>query len=801
MSTPIPRQGMPPAAFASATKPALEQSFASTHGLAQMPTLYYQLTSPAERLQHQQWLSQLGNQPAATTGHKTQHLFAHAEPLHHGGWLFSLITHDWSEPGLLDKILEVILRCNQVTGEARIQHARIFTGKNANVINLFEIHGHHGKALQEKTVATILAALRELRYEERKLLQTLRYFPTRNFIPLLKIPPVLDNEVHAEYTCLTVEATRMSHRFISIFLHHIARSTLWWNVQIAEFKQQKSCARLRLYVVDQYQQKIEDSPQVRKALLSACESMNSMLLGFNLYYQRRAWRERDAQCGHTTLQSRPNFKDFLAEIKDLSNLVELHQIENGLRGLVSQGYLTQKDLACIKQAQRFATTHQNTLATLQNTLPTQEHTTLCKRYFALRNRARRIMEPLFKNLSHPQQAHWRFNSKLTLAILNPNQERSRFCCNPQRQLCLQENLWLDNPLQTMELFLLQARTHQPVNPLLLEQVDMIWQGWGEATSQPERNKVGLAFMQVLDTSVACTSGAFVMRTMRDSGVFRYWIPQFKHIEGLIHRSAEHYYTVDEHSLVLIEALQSLTLLRRALPHGAKALLADYHTVSHEAQLLRFWQKHAITLGMLRQDPALRLNPITSSVFRLFDEVAETPLESLMEVGFYERTQETCITAFGHLCKLNQSLGTLFAFEQSLTPSERRVLALAGLLHDLQKPAQNHPELGARALDEVLEATALPLSTTEINLLRWLIKNHLEVRPLMRHVAQSGFKAQAKHFSQNQPSARWAQLLVLFTYADRVAVSFEPNRYQNDMASLSSLLRGMASNPILLKAPH
>lgn len=118
--------------------------------------------------------------------------------------------------------------------------------------------------------------------------------------------------------------------------------------------------------------------------------------------------------------------------------------------------------------------------------------------------------------------------------------------------------------------------------------------------------------------------------------------------------------------------------------------------------------------------------------------------------------------------------------------DQRCLILAALFHDLQKPAKDHPERMARRLARSLEQMGLLLPDDEVETIAWIVRHHLDVRDLMNRIGFSGEQVLAQYLEQ-VGDTRLVRLLILFTYADRVAVHLDRNKNAHDAMLLSEML--------------
>ncbi|HUJ74535.1 MAG TPA: hypothetical protein VL359_06735, partial [bacterium] len=218
-----------------------------------MPDQYFQRTTPAEQERHRHKLAHLTPQ---------SWLVEEVPPAEGGAWTVELVTMDWDEPGLLDRIFEAILRCINIPEGVQVRRARIFTGRGGQVVNLLELESHQGQPLTPASRELVLQELGRIRRGERGVLDTIQHFPFSTPVPLVTGVPSLDNGRSPDYTYLELEVERLSNRFTSVLLHFLARSELWLNIQVAEFTQGPR-ARYAFYVVDKHGRKLRDSHFVR----------------------------------------------------------------------------------------------------------------------------------------------------------------------------------------------------------------------------------------------------------------------------------------------------------------------------------------------------------------------------------------------------------------------------------------------------------------------------------------------------------------------------------------------------------
>jgi hypothetical protein len=246
--------------------------------------------------------------------------------------------------------------------------------------------------------------------------------------------------------------------------------------------------------------------------------------------------------------------------------------------------------------------------------------------------------------------------------------------------------------------------------------------------------------------------------------------------------------VDEHTFVLIEVLVGMKLLDEVFPDGEQlAMVADYQRIKDALGLKNYAHKYARELRMLGRVTELRSHPVVRAFLQVMEEVRENSVEYLVDVNLLEHGYTTCMLALNEIAKTRRQLGGLIRLMTALPFAEQRILILAGMFHDICKPAQDHPARGAQALASILEAMGVTLPQRDVERIRWLIAHHLDVRPIMNRTAEQGEGAVAD-FARSVGDASLVRLLVLFTYADRVAVHLDPNKNSHDALTLTDILR-------------
>ncbi len=74
---------------------------------------------------------------------------------------------------------------------------------------------------------------------------------------------------------------------------------------------------------------------------------------------------------------------------------------------------------------------------------------------------------------------------------------------------------------------------------------------------------------------------------------------------------------------------------------------------------------------------------------------------------------------------------------------------------------------------------------------WLVKHHIDIRPLMNRMGAEGESALLE-FTRKAGDPGLVRSLILFTYADRVAVALDPNKTTHDAMVLSQMLDVLAT---------
>ncbi|MDH4224633.1 MAG: hypothetical protein OEW12_03190 [Deltaproteobacteria bacterium] len=770
-------------------QPKIYQSSLPVFDRPDMPSLYAQATTHAEQARHREKLDRL-----AAEGGLLIDPVAHEE----GGWHVEMVTTDWDEPGLLDKVFEGILQCISIPKGVAVKKARIFTGRGGQVVNILEMVDNQGQPLTEAHCGKVLEVLREVHKTERVVLETIQHLSFTSLIPLVSQYPYLDNGRNEDYTYLELKTPRLSNRFTSILLHFLARSEFRVNIQVAEFSARPE-GHYGLYVVDKRGEKLTDSHFSRISLVRALEAMNQMILRFNIHYLEQSWRFRQEKNGGTLFLSRPRPEDFLEEMAALNQLARLKGFEAGMDDLVANRLLDNKGFALLKKFEWFCGEHLGAFRKMVEETPGEEDIRLCREYFELRRGSVRIVGPLFAHLRDMAPARPQFSDPQRLHALARPLAKDGFAVDPQLQLYLLDSqeprtnpdfrggVRLSHPLQALDPFLMTARTGAVLREDAMEAVEAALEGWTDSFLREHRESLGRVFLAIVDESIRQGTTAGVLRGMRQVGLLHRYLPGFTHITGLIHVIPDHAYTVDEHTFVAIEALAGLRLLPQTLSKRGKSLMrSDYEKITTSQGLAMFARKYAVEVRMLQRIPEVRNNPSVKPFFHLMTDVRNNSLEYLIDVNMLEHSYATCMTALTEMEKIRAQAEVLMETHNNLPFADRRVLMLAMLLHDMKKPDKNHGPVFAPLVGQTLDAMGIYLDESDVARIGWLVGHHLDLAGLLNRMGQEGDGALARYVEQAE-DAHLVRLLVVFTYADRVGVAQDPNKVTHDALILAELL--------------
>ena len=745
--------------------------------LRDMPGLYFERTSADEQHRHREKLRNLDRADGLRIDP-----FQDAE----GGWHLEIVTMDWDEPGLLDNIFEAILRSVHIPAGIALRRARIFTGKKGQVVNILELTTSNGRPVKWESCEMLMGELAAIRPGERGALESIENTPFPKLIPLLTEFPSIDNDSSGEYTFLEFKVEKISNRFTSVLLHFLARSELWLNIQIAEFVQETK-GFYRFYVVDKYGARLRDSHFTRLSLVRVLEAMNHMLMRFNTHYIRREQRRRIDKNEGTIYHSRPDPADFLHDLENIRQMADLKGLGRKLTPVVDCGLLDSKSLYFLKKVESFVIHHGDHIRGLVETGPTQDDIALCREYFELRRRALRITMPLFDRLGEMPEVVPKLNDRQRLRALCRPRSSGEYALDPRNELYHTAAIWLEEPIHALEAFQLMARSDCYIRDDLLDAIEASMEGWTSEYVQDNLAEVGGKFQALMDESVGQGNTATVLRNLRSVGLLQRYLPGFETIQGMVHVIADHGYTVDEHSFIVIEVLQGLQMLGDVLPEAGPSLMRlEYEKLADAMGLQKYAQKFVIEMRMLQNVTELSRNPAVKSFFQLMERVRHDALEFLVETNVLDQGQSLCMNALVEIEKVRMQLDPLVRLYPALSHEEKLNLVLAGLLHDLRKPAQDHGPLMALELAGYFEGIGLVLPEAEVRRITWLIHHHLDIRPLISRMGSKGEQAIAD-FAAEAGDDSLVQALILFTYADRVAVFLDPNKNSHDAMVLSQML--------------
>ena len=739
--------------------------------LQDMPRLYFERTTPGEQARHENALRKLeaDGEPI---------IEAIEEP--DGDWLFEIVMRDWEEPGLLDRIFEAILRCYRLEEGISMHRARMFTGGGGQVVNLLELRNRTGQKLSPASAGEVLRNLREIRPGERGALETIQNISFGSLIPLISEIPTSDNKTSRHFTRIEFRVERISNRFTCVLLHFLARSELWLNIQVAEFEQNETGCYV-FYVVDKRGRKLKDSSFLRQNMVWALEAMNAMLIRFNVHYLRREWQTRIENNRHTIYHSRPDFADFLRDMDNVRAMARLKGCDGRLGHLVEEGLLDSQSYFFLKKTEAFVRHNLERVQSIAANGPSEEDVELCREFFEMRRRSLEIIEPLFESLEAMPTLRPLLAPRMRLQALSAPLPQQQYALDEYNRLFLDGPIWLGEPIAALDPFGMVARTGCFLHPELENAVKASLEGWNEIYIQENREQLGKRFLASLDESIRQSNSSIVLRNLRLAGLLERYIPGFREIQGRIHVNADHAYTVDEHSFTVIEVIQGLKLLQESMLDFGKSLMReDYEKIRDAAGLKNFARKYAMELRMLHQVTQLRDHPSVRPFFNLMEEARKNNLEYLIEVNLLEFGYDTCMAGLSEIEEIRNQLSPFIHYYHELSFEEQRLLTLAGLFHDLKKPAQDHGEQGAVGLDAVLEGMGLRLPAGTVDSLRWLIRHHLDIRPLINRMGADGDDVLAQ-YTRDTGDARLVKLLILFTYADRVAV--RPDKNANAHAAM------------------
>ena len=749
----------------------MESRLQAQPDLLDMPALYFERTTDEEQARHRDKLAQLRSRTELRI-----------DPIQdaQGGWHVEIVTMDWDEPGLLDKIFEAILRCIRVPGGVAQKRTRIFTGHRGQVVNILELQDRRGAPLTRDNVELVLAQVQAIQPGERSGIESIEHLPFTSLIPLVTEFPSIDNTHSDRYTYIELKSANLSNRFTSILLNILARSDLWLNIQVAEFEQD-GAGRYAFWVVDKYGTKLKDSHFTRRSLIEGLQAMNRLILALNMGYIDRDWRMRIEHNERTIYHSRPDPNDFLLDMQNIRQLAVLKGFDNRLSALVEHDLLDSKAFYFLKKVEAFVETNRGHIQEARGTAPDRRLIALCREYFEYRRQALRILVPLFERLMEMAPVNPSLSDVQRLhAMARPMTQEHR-ALDTRFRLYLEGRLWIPDPGVALDIFHLMARTDCFLREDTLAAIEGALEGWTPQYQEENRGQLGRQFKELLDESLRQDNTAIVLRNMRAVGLLQRYVPNFINIGGLIHVIADHNYTV-------VEVLEGLKLLPDVQQAPGKSLMrTDYEKIKGNVGLQNFARKYAMEMRMLSRITEMRSNPSIKPFLQMMAQVRENSLDFLVEMKLLEHGYALNMSALTEVESVRRLLDPLIRVFTGLAFCDQRCLILAALFHDLQKPAKDHPERMARRLGHSLEQMGLLLPEGEAETIAWIVRHHLDMRELMNRIGVSGEQVMADYLAQ-VGDTRLVRLLILFTYADRVAVHLDRNKNAHDAMLLSEMLQ-------------
>ena len=745
--------------------------------LKAFPALYFERTTTQERERHAVKLAQVTRESG---------LMIEPIPNEQGGWDVEIITLDWDEPGLLDKIFEAVLRCTHIRGGISLKRVRIFTGSSEQVVNVLELTDRRGEALGQAQVDQVIAQLNLIHPGERGSLEAIEHTPFTTLIPMVTTFPEVDNTRSDRYTFVDLRVAEISNRFTNVLLHLLARSELWLNIQTADFFQAEE-GHYQFWVVDKHGRQLRDSHFTRLSMVRVLEQMNRMILNFNVHYIQRDWEMRLERNERTIYASRPNPQDFMADLANVRQMALLKGLETRLSSLVEHGLLEHKSFYFLKKVESFVEHNKARIQAMVEGGPSEGDADLCREYFDYRRRAVRILMPLFNKLTEMPPVRPLLSNEARLEAVVRPWVAETYELTDRHRLKSTAGMWFEDPVKVLEPFQLQARTDCYLHTRLIDTVEAALEEWTPLFLEKNKKVLGEKFLELIDESIRQGNTPIVLRNMRQVGLLERYLPGFENISGLVHVIADHAYTVDEHTFVLIEVLEGLELLADVLPTtGLSAMRADYEKLETGMGLKRYVGKYTVEQRMLRRVTELRRNETVKPLFQIMDDVRRNSLEYLVEMNFLEQGYALCMDALTEIEKTRKQLDPLIRLYSKLPFSEKRVLVLAGVFHDLLKPDKNHGPMAADQMGETLAKMGLELPVDEAERMTWIVRHHLDIRALMNRMGSEGEEALIS-FARQAADPMLMRSLVLFTYADRVAVYQDNNKNSHDAMTLSAMI--------------
>jgi UTP:GlnB (protein PII) uridylyltransferase len=192
--------------------------------------------------------------------------------------------------------------------------------------------------------------------------------------------------------------------------------------------------------------------------------------------------------------------------------------------------------------------------------------------------------------------------------------------------------------------------------------------------------------------------------------------------------------------------------------------------------------------MLRAIPQVRSHPAIAPFLQWLDEVRENSLEYLVEMNVLEYSRAICLTALRQIEEIRAEQDTLLRHYAGLDEEARRDLALAALLHDMDKPDQDHGRKFAPRVGACLAEMGLKISPASVERIAWLVEHHLDMSGLLNRIGNEGESALEDFVAASSPER--VRELILFAYADRVAVNPDPNVASHNAMVLTGLIRSV-----------
>jgi hypothetical protein len=628
--------------------------------------------------------------------------------------------------------------------------------------------------------------MRRIRPGERTVLETISSVKSSRLIPSLTEFPSLDNAASGQYTHLLFTLPRLSTRFTSILLHTLARSEFRVNVQVAEF-QHRAQGQYSLFVLDKQGRQVSDTAFLRLSLVRALEGMNRLILRFNLNSIRQSWQLRMERNDGTVYRSRPDSRDYLDDLEAIRQLARLKGLGETLGALAEGGILGKGDLETLNRLEAFCRTHADRFQAIVDVGPTDADVDMCREYFEQRRRSLRILEPLYGQLTKVELIRRAEADRIRLEALARPVTEPGFALDEDFRL-YRAAPGGQQPAEALTPFLLTARTSCSPRDDLVSAVETALKDWTPAFVAQNRKELGACFLSLFDEGLRQGTVALVLRNMRQAGLLQRFLPGFGRITGMIHTVSDHRYTVDEHSILLVEAIAGMGLLRDVLPgSGTSQLRSDYEKLTTAVGLSRYARKYAVEERVLRAIPQIRSHPAIKPFFHLLDELQENSLDYVVELNLLEYSRATCFTALRQIDEIRRQMDTLLRLFAELSFEARRELALAALLHDMDKPDPEHGRTYGPKVAECLEAIGVRLAAPSVERIAWLVAHHLDLSGLLNQIGNDGESALIDYL-RRIATPEEMRALILFTHADRVAVHQDPNVTSHNTLVLTELLR-------------